>query len=404
MRRSPRNVAHRVLSYNAGRDPERLALKFRAMREQPFTFFRATAHLFYDCRDLLDRVVAAPAVWSAGDVHLENFGCFKGDNRLAYFDLNDFDEAALGPLTWDLVRLLASTLLGAGNSRMSEADRVEASRDLLDHYAATLAGGKARWIERATAEGPIRRLLRQAKRRTRRALLADRTRRRGTSRRFRLDPLRTLSATRQEHRAVQTLLRRMGAREPNPDFYRVLDVVRRVAGMASLGVTRYAVLVAGRGSPNNNYLLDLKAAVPSTLAAASPHRQPHWTSEAERVVTVQSWMQAVSPALLSATELRRQPVVLRELQPTADRLRVADWRADGVQLAHLRRAVASVTAWGHLRAAGRHGADGIDTLIAFGREKQWRARVVRAAIEVSHRTITEWQEFGESYDQGRLRI
>ncbi len=395
-------MAGRILSYNAGRDPERLALKFRAMREQPFTFFRATAHLFYDCHDLLDRVAAAPAIWSTGDVHLENFGCFKGDNRLAYFDLNDFDDAALGPLTWDLVRLVASALLGAGSRGMNETERVEASRDLLEHYGATLASGKARWIERATAEGPIRRLLRQAKRRTRRALLADRTRRHGRSRRLQLDPLRTLPATRAEHHAVERLLRRVGEREPNPGFYRVLDVVRRVAGMASLGVMRYAVLVEGRGSPNNNYLLDLKAAVPSALAAASPHRQPRWTSEAERVVTVQSWMQAVSPALLTATELSRQPLVLRELQPTADRLRVADWRVDGVQLAHLLRAVATVTAWGHLRAAGRHGADGIDTLITFGREKQWRARVVRAAVDVAHRIMAEWREYGESYDQGAL--
>ena len=40
-------------------------------------------------------------------------------------------------------------------------------------YAAALANGKARWLERATSEGPIRRLLQQAKRRTRRLLLNE---------------------------------------------------------------------------------------------------------------------------------------------------------------------------------------------------------------------------------------
>jgi uncharacterized protein (DUF2252 family) len=397
-----RHVARRVLEYNHGRDPVRLGIKFRAMREQPFTFFRATAHLFYEYRDLLDPVTGAPAVWSSGDVHVENFGCFKGDNRLTYFDLNDFDEAALGPLSWDLVRLLASALLGAGRPRLTDGERVEICRDLLGHYAGTLAGGKARWIERATAEGPIRRLLRQAKRRTRRALLAERTRRGGKSRRFRSDPTRMLAATAGEHRAVAALLRRVGAREPNPGFYRVHDVVRRVAGMASLGVTRFAVLVEGRGSPNNNYLLDLKAAQPSVLAAASPCRQPRWASEAERVVTVQSWVQAVYPALLSATVLGKEALVLRELQPTADRLRSSDWRSEGAGLAHLVRAAAGVTAWGHLRAAGRHGADGIDTLIAFGRDRQWRPRVVRSAVEAARRAVAEWEDFSESYDRGEL--
>lgn len=397
-----RDVARRILRYNAGRDPTRLELKFRGMRSQPFTFFRATGHLFYQFHDLLGPVAGAPAVWSTGDVHLENFGCFKADNRLAYFDLNDFDEAALGPLSWDLVRLLASAMLGAGGRGGARSERKEVAREILAQYSETLAGGKARWLERATAEGPIRRLFQQAKRRTRRALLAERTRPSGKSRRFRIKSGRQLAAPGVEHRAVAALLERMARHQPDPGFFRVRDVVRRVAGMASLGVTRYAVLVEGRGSPSNNYLLDLKAALPSVLAAASPFRQPRWANEAERVVTVQSWVQAVPPALLAPLVLRREPLVLRELQPTADRLRAADWRSSGVELSHLARAAANVTAWGHLRAAGRHGADGIDRLIAFGRGRHWQAPVLRAALEAARRTEADWEEFCRSYDAGAL--
>jgi uncharacterized protein (DUF2252 family) len=396
------DIARRVLRYNAGRDPARLDLKFRGMRSRPFTFFRATAHLFYQFDDLLGPVAGAPAVWSAGDVHLENFGCFKADNRLAYFDLNDFDEAALGPLTWDLVRLLASAMLGAGGPASTRSDRKDIAREILARYTETLAGGKARWLERATAEGPIRRLLRQARRRTRRALLAERTRPSGRSRKFRIRPGRQLAASPAERRAVGTLLARMARQQPDPGFFRVRDVVRRVAGMASLGVTRYAVLVEGRGSPNNNYLLDLKAALPSVLAAASPYRQPRWTTEAERVVTVQSWVQAVPPALLTPLRLRGEPLVLRELQPTADRLRTTDWRSSGVELSHLARAVGWATAWGHLRAAGRHGADGIDRLIGFGRGRHWQVPVLRSAVEAARRTETEWEEFCRSHDAGEL--
>jgi len=399
---SSRDVVQRVLRYNAGRDPARLEIKFRGMRSAPFTFFRATAHLFYQFDDLLRTVAPAPAVWSSGDVHLENFGCFKADNRLAYFDLNDFDEAALGPLTWDLVRLLASAMLGAGDPRASRSERKAVSREILAQYTATLASGKARWLERATSEGPIRRLLRQARRRTRRLLLAERTRRQGTSRRFRTEPGRQLAAPKPEHRAVSALLRRMARHQPDPGFFRVRDVVRRVAGMASLGVTRYAVLVEGRGSPNNSYLLDLKAALPSVLAAASPFRQPRWANEAERVVNVQSWVQAVPPALLAPLMLRREPLVLRELQPTADRLRAADWRSSGVELSHLARAAANVTAWGHLRAAGRLGADGIDKLIAFGRARHWQAPVLECAVEAAGRIGSEWEEFCAGYDRGAV--
>jgi uncharacterized protein (DUF2252 family) len=392
---SREDVTDRILRYNAGRDPDRLARKFEAMRAAPFTFFRATAHLFYDARDLLDPVADAPAVWSSGDLHLENLGCYKGDNRLAYFDLNDFDEAGLAPLTWDLVRLLASALLGAGPGDLGPADRTAIARLMLAYYAEHLREGKARWIERATAEGPVRQLLRQARRRTRRALLTNRTRRAGPSRKFRLEPGRHHPAPPSERDRVKTLLARIGREEEEPGFFRVRDVARRVAGMASLGVPRFAVLVEGRGSPNNNYLLDLKAAIPSALAAASPVKQPHWPSEADRVVTVQNWVQAVSPALLTPVRWGHHSLVLRELQPTADRLRTAHWRLRGEELDHLVRAVTGVTAWGHLRAAGRRGADGIDRLIAFGEERRWHRPVLAAARAAAHRTLTEWTSFRE---------
>jgi uncharacterized protein (DUF2252 family) len=48
----------------------------------------------------------------------------------------------------------------------------------------------------------------------------------------------------------------------------VLDIGRRIAGTGSLGVERYVVLVEGKGSPDRNYLLDIKEAKPSAMA---PH-------------------------------------------------------------------------------------------------------------------------------------
>jgi len=91
------SVAGRIVRFNDGRDPERLRLKYRAMAKSAFAFFRGTCHLFWEDwagGGILDR---APVAWACGDLHFENFGAFKGDNRLDYFDLNDFDESALAP-------------------------------------------------------------------------------------------------------------------------------------------------------------------------------------------------------------------------------------------------------------------------------------------------------------------
>jgi uncharacterized protein (DUF2252 family) len=66
--------------------------------------------------------------------------------------------------------------------------------------------------------------------------------------------------------------------KPDPDFFKVLDIARRIAGTGSLGVARFVILVQGKGSPEGNYLLDLKYASPSCLAVHLEPKQPHWPS------------------------------------------------------------------------------------------------------------------------------
>ena len=98
------NVVQQIRAFNAGRGPERLGLKYNKMRSDPFVFLRGACHLFYDrlpCKGLFK---SAPLVWSCGDLHVENFRSYKGDNRPVYFDMNDFDEGLLAPASWDAVR------------------------------------------------------------------------------------------------------------------------------------------------------------------------------------------------------------------------------------------------------------------------------------------------------------
>ena len=81
------------------------------MQEDALAFFRGTCHLF--CSDWLRSGVVdhAPLVWVCGDLHVENFGRYKGDNRLVYFDIADLDGGLLATCTWDLTRLATSILI-----------------------------------------------------------------------------------------------------------------------------------------------------------------------------------------------------------------------------------------------------------------------------------------------------
>ena len=106
------DVLRRIAAFDRGREAERLARKYASMRASAFAFFRGTAHLFWeDLARAPIRLPTAPLAWASGDLHLENFGSYRGDNRLPYFDVNDFDEACLAPAPWEVARFLTSVHL-----------------------------------------------------------------------------------------------------------------------------------------------------------------------------------------------------------------------------------------------------------------------------------------------------
>ena len=105
-------LTKRIKNFNAGRLPELVQLKYDLMAENMYRFYRGTCHLFYeDLAQNEKKLPQSPVAWICGDLHLENFGTFKGDNRMVYFDLNDFDEAILAPVLWELVRIVTSIFI-----------------------------------------------------------------------------------------------------------------------------------------------------------------------------------------------------------------------------------------------------------------------------------------------------
>jgi len=397
---SSRDVLDRIERFNAGREPERLAIKYREMCKSPFAFFRGTAHLYWE--DLASRRSAlpdGPLVWACGDLHFENFGSFQGDNGLSYFDLNDFDESALAPAAWEVSRFVASAYVAAPTLNLVLAEVNELVKVFLDAYQAALGDGKARWIERATASGMVRTLLQRVSKRTRPMLINSRTIWKKGKRRIVIDDVRALPVTDSQRMSVTRRLDEFAKSQPDPDFFRVLDVARRVAGLGSLGLERYVVLVHGDGGRDGNALLDAKQAAPSCLARFERVRQPKWKSEADRVVAIQKRMQAIAPALLHAEKIGRGGYVLRELQPSNDRLSLKD--ASGNQR-HLRSAAKSmgrVTAWAQLRSSGRQGSATADDLIKFAGARGWKRLIIDYARSYETRVQADYKQFVDAQNK-----
>ncbi len=393
---SPESLAERIMRRDAGRDPRMLAMKYRKMTENLLVFLRGTCHLYYDALPDDPVLDNAPLAWTCGDLHLENFGSYKGEDRQVHFDINDFDVAVLAPCTWDLVRLLSSILCCADTMGAAPADMLDACGAALLGYRDALLKGKPLWIERETTAGLIFDLLDHLRKRTRVDFLDKHTERHADQRRIRIDNLKAMAATDTQRTIVATFMQGFATQQARPEFFRVVDVARRIAGTGSLGVERYMVLIEGKGSPDGCHLIDIKQARPSALVTPLKRRnirQAEMGDEARRVVEVQQRMQAASDAFLQPVMLEDKPFVLKELQPEDDRVDIAAWSGKSKGLDEVTRTMGAILAWDQLRAAGQRGAADVEALMSFAEGKTWTSELLDVACSMRDITQKQWQAF-----------
>ena len=362
--------------------------RYARMRADVLGFFRGSAGVFYHRTGREPLLHQGPVGWLCGDLHAANFGTYKADNGLVYFDLNDFDEACLGPVLFDVVRLLVSVLLLAEHGGQDPAAQRRCAQELLSQYTAALATGKAGYLERDTARGLIKQLLRQVAARSTRAQLKERTCYHAT--RLRPGPGTPL-LPREERSTLLAHLEAWCRAQPARPVGRLLDATHRVAGVGSLGTRRYLVLAEHAQPGKHPVLLDLKAARPSALAPFIALPQPAWASQAQRVVEVQRRLQAVAPALLTAVPLLDHSFVLRVLQPSADKFAFTPHPTRRL-LATL-PVLARLTAWAQLRSTGRQGSASADELMAFAHAPAWQHALLDLAQSAQQQVWADYRAF-----------
>jgi uncharacterized protein (DUF2252 family) len=390
---SNRDVWKLIQLFNQQRNPKILDRKYASLRKNAFTFLRGTCHLFY--HDLPTNFVQslAPSVWICGDLHLENFGTYKGDDRQIYFGINDFDEGSLAPCTWDLARLATSILVAADSLDINRADAAILAQSYLNSYANALATGRIRSIVADNAHGIVEKLLVDLQQRSRTDLLKERTKIIKDRRHLRFDDEKVLEIDKVEYQKIKQAIDNWAKIQPHPDFFEVLDIGFRIAGTGSLGLDRYLILVVGKGSPDANYLLDFKQQPVSALQPYLTKTQPQWQNQATRVMQVQQLVQSDPPALSAAIDINGSSYFLRELQPTQDKVNL---KADKFSLNQLQKMIeimAQVTASAHLHGSGKSGAVIADDLMAFGNDLSWQDDVLTYAREYAKQVKLDYQDF-----------
>ena len=249
---------------------EALRRKMLALAATPFQFFRGTFHLM--ARDLFEERVPlakalAPEGLIVGDLHLENFGVYRGASGALVFDVNDFDDVGTGPLDLDLKRLCTSALLVPG---LSHEARVGAAKAIAGAWADELikVGGRfpvPPWTEEK-AEGPVRALLREKSGKALAGAFAKAVQGEALVQNDKfVRPRKSwVEAVRESIGAYLESLKQLKAPEA-PKGFEVLDVAYRFKGTGSLGRLRFTALL---GQGGERRLIELKEARASAMDEA----------------------------------------------------------------------------------------------------------------------------------------
>jgi uncharacterized protein (DUF2252 family) len=395
----PISIFDRITTFNANRNPTIVKHKYKRMSRDAFRFFRGTCHLFYEdlaqAKDL-PALPPSPIAWICGDLHLENFGSYKADNHLVYFDLTDFDEGCLAPAAWEIARFVTSIVVALEELAMDKKAIEQACQAYLAAYAKTLKNGKAIYVEPQTAQGIVREFLKKVSENTFKELLTERTENDENNKKQLKNiekRLLSLDAELKKKLLAETTVWLKAHREERFNWV-ILDAGFRISGTSSIGIERYLLLAQNPKNPKEMELLDMKQALPSVIPMFMPtDTQPNWTSEAARIVAIQDRMQNTTPALLSPFMFNDKPFIFKEMQPMSDKLDVKLVFKNPEDAHHVLQNMGVLTASAQLRSSGRQGAATADDLIAFGTDSSWQKAVITFAFAYAERVKLDFEKF-----------
>ncbi|MGY1621955.1 DUF2252 domain-containing protein [Geodermatophilus sp. SYSU D00965] len=313
-------------------DADAFRTKFRKMAADPFAFYRGSACLFYaDMAEQEDRWCdeRTSRVWIQGDLHAENFGTYMDGAGRIVFDVNDFDEAYLGHVSWDLRRFAASFALLAWRKALGDDVIADLLRRYLYAYLDQVAAftrlddDRTFALVKENTEGAVHEAILRTTARTRQALLDRMTVVENFERRFAEGPRNRRLEDAERDRVLAALDRWRDTvyppRRRRDVAYDVKDVVATGGfGIGSAGLPAYNVLIEGYDQAlENDVVLSLKQGnvpAPSRIVR-DPGIRGYFEHEGHRTAVSQRALQANASQFLGHTEIDGVGFVVQELSP-----------------------------------------------------------------------------------------
>jgi uncharacterized protein (DUF2252 family) len=406
-------------------DADAFRSKFRKMAADPFAFYRGSACLFYaDMATLDDRWSdeRTSRVWIQGDLHAENFGTYMDGTGRIVFDVNDFDEAYLGHLSWDLRRFVASFALLAWRKALGDDVIADLLRGYLNAYLDQVESftrsdeDRSFALLRENTEGAVHEVILETTARTRLGLLDRLTVVEDFARRF-ADRPRNRRLDDDERDRVLAALDRYRETLPTGQRRRevafdVKDVVGTGGfGIGSAGLPAYNVLLEGYDQAlENDVVLSFKQGnvpAPSRIVD-DPEIRRYFHNEGHRTSLSQRALQAHASQFLGYTEIDGVGFVVAELSPYELDL---DWEdlTEPEEIAPVMVQLGRATA--KLHCVG--DADSDHTLVPFQteeaitalighRREEFIADLVEFAQDYARRTQEDHRLFVDAFRAGAI--
>jgi len=320
---------------NKGRQKDFVPLRMGRMAASPFAFLRGAACVMAD--DLSTSPISGIPAALDGDAHINNFGMYGTPQREVVFDLNDFDEATIGPWEWDLKRLVASINVAGRQNGLNRHERAAAVMRGVSGYRLNMnrlqsMGVLDVWYLHAYARSDnpfgkvdpksravfIKTMAKALKTDNRTLLPKVAERGRSGSWKFRDDPpvLTRVDAS-TKAKVLEGLNTYTKSISPERRFmlrrYQLVDVAHRVVGVGSVGTRAYLALLFGNGD-SDSLFLQVKESVQAAHAPYLPPLPEEIRHNGKRVVMGQRALQASSDPMLGYTEIDGRDYMVRQMK------------------------------------------------------------------------------------------
>ncbi|WP_186578461.1 DUF2252 domain-containing protein [Aquibacillus kalidii] len=312
-------------------------LKYDKMKQDPYSFFRGSAYLFYyDVTKIpftYHTSDYAPT-WIMGDLHFDNHSGFQNEDEDIVFDVDDFDEGYLGSYLYDVLRMVVSIRLFSEQQGYNEEKQDEWVNTYLNAYYKQLK----KFVEEENSpltsqytventKGPVKKLLKKLEDRQATHELDKLTYIQADGeRKFNRANEKLEPASNNEYRDLMKnwhLYLESIDKEcyQGDEHYQIKDIVRRKgAGIGSTGLKRFYVLIEGQhdNKHQDDIILEVKEARTPIPAYFFTYNEAFWEShnhQGKRVISTQQAMHHKADPYLGYFTINNREFYVRERSP-----------------------------------------------------------------------------------------